>query len=245
MSAPAAVILAAGQGKRMKSDLPKVLHEACGRPLVEYVIDAARAAGAGQIVLVVGHQQELVREALARQAGIAFAVQDQQLGTGDAVKASREALADHEGAVLVLAGDMPLVSRESLGRLLKLQQDESAACVVGTAQTDQNEGLGRIVRDSDGVFRRIVEEADASPEEKAITEINTGCYAFEASDLFAALEEIKPENDQTEYYLTDCAEILLGGGKRVLAECCFDVREAIGVNTREQLAEVEKILRNG
>ncbi|REJ86831.1 MAG: glycosyl transferase family 2 [Planctomycetota bacterium] len=242
MSAPAAVILAAGQGKRMKSDLPKVLHIACGRPLVAYVIDAARAAGAGKIVLVVGHKQELVREAMADQQGIAFAVQEQQLGTGDAVKASRDALADHDGAVLVLAGDMPLVTSRSLGRLLELQQREKAACVVGTARTEQNKGLGRIVRDSDGVFQRIVEEADASPQEKAITEINTGCYAFETSDLFAALDEIKPENDQTEYYLTDCAEILLRRGKRVLAECCFDVQEAIGVNTREQLAEVERIL---
>ena len=242
MSAPAAVILAAGQGKRMKSDLPKVLHIACRRPLVAYVIDAARAAGAGKIVLVVGHKQELVREAMADQQGIAFAVQEQQLGTGDAVKASRDALADHDGAVLVLAGDMPLVTSRSLGRLLELQQREKAACVVGTARTEQNKGLGRIVRDSDGVFQRIVEEADASPQEKAITEINTGCYAFEASDLFAALGEIKPENDQTEYYLTDCAEILLRRGKRVLAECCFDVQEAIGVNTREQLAEVERIL---
>lgn len=239
----AAVILAAGQGTRMKSDLPKVLHEACGKPLVTYVLAAARAAGAARQVVVVGYQAERVRAALAGERDVEFALQERQLGTGDAVKAARPLLADHEGPVLVLAGDMPLVTPASLTRLLDEQSRHGAACVVGTAETEQNQGLGRIVRDADGTFLRIVEERDATDDEKQIREINTGCYAFHAPDLFDALDAIQPENEQAEYYLTDCAEILRGAGKTVRALKCFDNTEAIGVNTPEQLAEVERVLR--
>lgn len=243
MPSIASVILAAGQGKRMKSDLPKVLHEACGKPLVEYVLHAAREAGAIRHVVVVGYQAERVRSALADQTDVEFATQERQLGTGDAVKAARPALDGHAGPVLVLAGDMPLVTPESLRRLLDAQSRHAAACVVGTAETEQNQGLGRIVRDAGGTFLRIVEERDASDDEKQIREINTGCYAFHGPDLFEALDAIQPENEQAEYYLTDCAEILLAAGKTVRALECFDIAEAIGVNTPEQLAEVERVMR--
>jgi len=228
----------------MKSDLPKVLHQADGRPLVEHVLDAARQAGATSLVVVIGYKGEEVRAALAQYSDVEFAVQEQQLGTGDAVKAAREALADHDGVVLVLAGDMPLVRPASLTRLIAELQQHDAACVVGAAETQQNQGLGRIVRADDGEFLRIVEEKDATDAEKQIREINTGCYAFRTADLFASLAALRPENQQAEYYLTDCIEILRGRGRTVLASCCFDIDEAIGVNTPEQLAAVEQVLRN-
>jgi len=242
MTAPVAIVLAAGQGKRMKSDLPKVLHRACGRPIVEYVLDAARAAGVKRLVVIVGHQAELVRDALGRHADVEFARQERQLGTGDAVKAAQSAVGNHDGPVLVLAGDTPLLRSESLRTLLNEQSSRQAACVVGTAMTEQNEGLGRIVRDADGTFERIVEEKDANARQKLIREINTGCYAFHGPALFAALEELSPQNQQGEYYLTDCADILRRAGKTVLACCCFDIAEALGVNTLEQLAEVERVM---
>ncbi len=243
MSEAVAVVLAAGQGKRMKSDLPKVLHEACGRPMIEYVLDAARDAGARQIIVVVGHRADEVKSRLACHPDVSFAVQTEQLGTGHAVKMCREHLATHNGPVVVLAGDTPLVRSESIRALLDSQQGEDAACVVGTAITQNNFGLGRIVRDPIGEFLRIVEEKDASPDERQITEINTGCFAFDTQALLKALGGIGRSNSQGEEYLTDCAEILRQSGRRVVALNAFDISEALGVNTPEQLAEVERVMR--
>jgi bifunctional UDP-N-acetylglucosamine pyrophosphorylase/glucosamine-1-phosphate N-acetyltransferase len=242
MPAPSAVILAAGQGKRMKSDLAKVLHTACGRPLVEYVLDAARQAGAQRLVVVVGHQADRVRRTLERHADVEFALQTEQLGTGHAVMSARDHLAACDGPVLVLAGDTPLIRSESLRGLLHDLESGGAACVVGTAETDQNEGLGRIVRGPEGEFLRIVEQKDASPEERTIREINTGCYAFRSADLLEALAQVRANNQQREYYLTDCAEILRRAGRTVLASRRFELIESLGVNTPEQLAQVEEIL---
>lgn len=240
-----AVILAAGKSKRMQSDTPKVLHPACGRPIVEYVLDAARQAGCTRLVVVVGHQADVVRAALAHHADVEFALQAEQLGTGHAVMMAREQLADHQGPVLVLTGDTPLLRAKSLRGLLDEQRAHAAACVVGTARTAQNEGLGRIVRDAGGKFLRIVEQKDATPQEQAITEINTGCFAFDGPALFQALDQVRPNNVQSEYYLTDCAEILGAAGKNVRAACTFDIVEALGVNTPEQLAEVERVMHQG
>jgi bifunctional UDP-N-acetylglucosamine pyrophosphorylase/glucosamine-1-phosphate N-acetyltransferase len=238
-----AVILAAGKSKRMKSDTPKVLHEACGRPIVEYVLDAARAAGAERLILVVGHKADLVKQSLEQHADVEFALQTEQLGTGHAVMSARELLQGHQGSVLVLAGDTPLLKGASLAALLKELHAQGAACVVGTARTEQNDGLGRIVRDETGEFLKIVEQRDATPEQLRITEINTGCFAFEGPALFEALEKVRPENAQGEYYLTDCAEILRKLGRRVVAVCTMDIQEAMGVNTQEQLVEVEQVMR--
>lgn len=240
MSPPLAVILAAGKGKRMHSDLPKVLHTVRGRPLVEYVLEAARAAGARRLVVVIGHQAELVRQALAAHPDVEFALQTEQLGTGHAVMSARSLLEGHDGPVLVLAGDTPLIRGSSLRALLEEQARTNAACVVGTAVTDHNDGLGRVVRDSQGEFLRIVEQKDATPAERAIREINTGCYAFRAADLLEALTQVRADNQQREYYLTDCAEILRRSGRRVVAACTFEIEEALGINTPEQLAEVER-----
>lgn len=238
-----AIILAAGKSKRMQSELPKVLHAVCGRPMVEHVLDAARQAGATKLVVVVGHKAEEVEEALSHHPDVRFALQAEQLGTGHAVMCCREYLVDHSGPVLVLTGDTPLLKGASLQGLLDELNSQSAACVVGTAETENNKGLGRIVRDSEGHFLRIVEEKDANDEEQQITEINTGCFAFAGPALLAALERVKPNNAQGEYYLTDCAEILRTQNETVAAVCRLTITEAMGVNTQEQLAEVERVMR--
>lgn len=243
MNPPAAVILAAGKSTRMKSELPKVLHPILGRPMIEYVLDAARAADCQKLVVIVGHKAAEVEAALAQHSDVEFALQADQKGTGHAVMMSADNLAAHDGPVLVLAGDTPLLKGSSLARLLEIQKENQAACVVGTATTKANAGLGRIVRDAEGHFLRIVEQKDATPEEAAIEEINTGCFVFDCRQLFDALEKVKPNNSQAEYYLTDCAEILLKEGQTVLAYPVFDIQEAMGVNTREQLAEVAELIQ--
>jgi len=226
----------------MDSDLPKVLHPAGGRPLIEWVLDAARVAGIGRLVVVVGHKSEQVRGALSGYSDVSFAVQSEQLGTGHAVMMCQDVLRDHAGSIVILNGDMPLIRGGSIRSLLDAQGDESAACVVGTARTESNAGLGRIVRDEGGEFLRIVEEVDATPEEAAIEEINTGLYAFDGPLLWKSLSRVEPTNRQGQYYLTDCAEILLAEGHRVVASCSLDISEALGVNTLEQLADVDAAL---
>ena len=237
------ILLAAGKSTRMKSDVPKVLHPVCGKLLIEYVLDATREAGASKIVVVVGHQAELVKETLAHHPDVEFALQAEQQGTGHAVMMCEEQLASHQGPVMILAGDTPLLKGDSLKGLLDEQRNRNAACVIGTAVTEANEGLGRVVRNNEGDFLRIVEEKDASPEEKTINEINTGCYVFDAQRLHHSLKKLKPENVQAEYYLTDCPKILQDEGDLVIAAEKLNIQEAIGVNTRVQLAEVTSILQ--
>ena len=247
MSEPVAVVLAAGKGTRMKSELPKVLHEVCGKSMVEHVFDAVRGAGVKRIVCIIGHKADLMRERLASHSDVEFAVQEEQLGTGHAVQMAADALADHDGPVLVLAGDTPLLQAESLSGLLNELTVNEAVCVIGSAVTENNAGLGRVVRDDAGGFDRIVEEKDAreeNPELLAITEINTGCYAFDGRALFESLSQLKPLNNQGEYYLTDCPRILKSAGRNVLAAAKLDINEAMGVNTQEQLADVERVLQS-
>jgi len=244
MANSVAIILAAGQSKRMKSDLPKVLHQACGKAMIDHVLDAARGAGADRIVIVVGHKADVVQEALEHHPDVEFALQAEQLGTGHAVNCCRDLVASHKGPVLVLTGDTPLLRAESLSQLVDELQKSQAACVVGTAETKNNHGLGRIVRDADGAFLRITEHKDCTEEELKITEINTGCFAYDCESLFDALGQVGSNNSQGEFYLTDCAEILRNQGKRVQALNCFSIEEAMGVNTQEQLAEVEKVMQS-
>ncbi len=243
MAAPVSVVLAAGKSTRMKSALPKVLHEVCGRPMIEYVLDAARAAGVTRQVVIVGHEAQKVKEALAAHRDVEFALQAEQKGTGHAVMMCRDNLAGHDGPVLVLTGDAPLMRPESFTALLDVFAAQQAACVIGTAETEHNHGLGRIVRDAAGNFLKIVEQKDASPAEAAIREINVGCYVFDCHALFAALDEIKPNNQQKEYYLTDCAAILKGKGLQVVASKKLDIVEALGVNTRSELVKVHRALQ--
>jgi bifunctional UDP-N-acetylglucosamine pyrophosphorylase/glucosamine-1-phosphate N-acetyltransferase len=229
----------------MKSELPKVMHSACGRPMIEYVLDAARAASVKRLVVVVGHKAEFIRESLKTHRDVEFALQSEQKGTGHAVMMCAEQLADHDGPVLVLAGDTPLLRGESLTALLAELRDQHAAAVIGTAITENNHGLGRIVRAEAGEFLRIVEQKDATLVETAIREINTGCYAFDSRQLFQALSEIRPNNSQAEYYLTDVPAILKAQGHRVCAVPKLTITEALGVNTPDQLAEVESVLKCG
>ena len=238
MTAPVAVILAAGKSTRMKSETPKVLHPVCGRMMIDYVLSATRNAGVEKIIVVVGHKASDVRNALSGHSGVVFAEQQEQHGTGHAVMMCEPDLSVHDGSVLVLAGDTPLLKATSLRALLDQQQKHLAACVIGTADTANNEGLGRIVRDGEGRFACIREHKDASPEERRITEINTGCYAFNTPLLLDSLRKLKPDNSQAEYYLTDCPRILMEDGHHVVATCSLTIEEAIGVNNQVQLAEV-------
>jgi len=239
-----AIILAAGKSSRMKSETPKVLHEICGQTMIDHVLNAVRGAGVSKIVVIVGHKADIVKQVLSHHPDVEFALQAEQHGTGHAVMMAEEALRDHQGSVLVLAGDTPLLRSESLEGLLEEQTKHNAACVVGTAVTENNQGLGRIVRDADGNFLRIVEHKDANEDELKIQEINTGCFAFDSQKLFLALKELRPENQQAEYYLTDCAEILRNQGETVLAANRLDIREAMGVNTQDQLAEVAAVMQS-
>lgn len=245
MSAPVAVVLAAGKSTRMKSETPKVLHPICGQLMIEYVLNAARAAGVEKIVVVVGHKADEVRSALAGQTDVVFAEQVEQNGTGHAVMMCESELTGHDGSVLVLAGDTPLLQSASLRALLDHQQENSAASVIGTADTANNDGLGRVVRDAPGNFVCIREQKDASDEELKITEINTGCYAFSTPLLLESLRKLKPDNAQAEYYLTDCPRILMDEGHHVAASCSLTIEEAIGVNNRVQLAEVRQHIQQG
>lgn len=227
----------------MKSAGPKVLHEICGRPMIEYVLDAARATGVERLVVVVGHGADQVRARLADYPGVEFVEQTEQKGTGHAVMVCRPQLAAHEGPVFVLTGDAPLMRAASFAALLEEYERRSAACVIGTAETEANEGLGRIVRDRQGEFLRIVEQKDATPEEAALREINVGCYVFSCRLLFEALTQLRPNNKQGEYYLTDCAGILKAQGHTVVAARRLDIREALGVNTRAQMVEIHRTMQ--
>jgi bifunctional UDP-N-acetylglucosamine pyrophosphorylase / glucosamine-1-phosphate N-acetyltransferase len=243
MHGPVAIILAAGQGKRMKSEKAKVLHEVCGQPMIRYVVDAARGAGAKTIVVVVGYAADQIRDYLEGEPDILFATQTEQLGTGHAVKICRELLANYEGPALVLVGDEPLLRPEPLADLLERQQMDQAACLLGTAVMHDPMGFGRILRDSAGRFLRIVEERDCTPEERALTEVNPSCYVFELPGLWSALDQIGTSNAQGEYYLTDAPEQLKSMGKKVLALNVLRADDVLGVNTRQHLAQAGAIMQ--
>jgi bifunctional UDP-N-acetylglucosamine pyrophosphorylase/glucosamine-1-phosphate N-acetyltransferase/UDP-N-acetylglucosamine pyrophosphorylase len=236
---PLAIILAAGQGKRMASDLPKVLVPVGGRPMIRYVLDAVRAAGIARMIVVVGYRSELVREELAGEAGVELVEQTDQLGTGHAVGMCREALAGHEGPVLILAGDSPLVQSSSLRAVLAEFAAQRPACLLGTATKPNPSGLGRVVRDAGGQFTAIVEEKDATPAQRAITEVNLSTYVFAPADLLWALERLTADNAQGEYYLTDCPGVLKQAGRTVLALNALQPCEALSINTVDELQAVE------
>lgn len=243
MQGPVAIILAAGHGKRMKSEKAKVLHEVCGQPMVRYVVDAARGAGARTIVVVVGYAADQVHAALADEPDVLFATQTNQLGTGDAVKAAHPALGDYAGPAMVLVGDEPLIRPEPLVRLLEIQQRDKDACLMGTAVVPDPTGFGRIVRDSAGRFQRIIEERDCSPEEKGIREVNPSCYVFDLPGLWDALDRLNTSNAQGEYYLTDAPTLLQEMGRKVVALAVLEPDDILGVNTRQHLAQAHAIMQ--
>jgi bifunctional UDP-N-acetylglucosamine pyrophosphorylase/glucosamine-1-phosphate N-acetyltransferase len=243
LQGPVAIILAAGHGKRMKSENAKVLHEVCGQPMIRYVVEAARGAGAKTIVVVVGYAADQVRGALADEPGVLFATQQRQLGTGDAVKCCHEVLGDYAGPALVLVGDEPLIRPDPLADLLSRQQRDQAACLLGTAVVPDPTGFGRILRDSANRFLRIVEERDCNPEEKAIREVNPSCYVFDLPGLWDALDRLTTSNAQGEYYLTDAPALLQAMGRKVVALNVLHHDDILGVNTRQHLAEANAIMQ--
>lgn len=237
----AVIILAAGKGTRMKSDLPKVFHEILGEPMLSYVLKAVKELKPAKTLLVVGHQRALLMD-YYKDWPVKFVVQDPQLGTGHAVMQAKDELADFEGTVLVLAGDVPLLSVQTLRKLINVHHKTKAAATDLTAILADAGSYGRIVRSKDGKIERIVEKKDATPEELKITEINTGTFCFEKKALFEALAEVKAENAQQEYYLTDTLEILKRKGLPIHAVVADDPSEIEGINTKDQLDAVEKIL---
>ena len=243
MQGPVAIILAAGHGKRMRSERAKVLHPVCGQPMIQYVVDAARGAGARTIVVVVGYGADQVRAALADEPDVVFATQSAQLGTGDAVKSCHEVLKEYEGPAMVLVGDEPLVRPGPLAELLDHQRKDKAACLLGTAVVPDPTGFGRILRDSANRFLRIVEERDCNAEERAIREVNPSCYVFDLPGLWDALDRLNTSNAQGEYYLTDAPELLQQMHRKVVAESCLLPDDILGVNTRQHLAQAHAIMQ--
>jgi bifunctional UDP-N-acetylglucosamine pyrophosphorylase/glucosamine-1-phosphate N-acetyltransferase len=241
MSELAAVILAAGKGTRMKSALPKVLHQVGGKPMVKHVVDAANFAGATKTIVVVGFGAESVQSALKGETE--FATQAEQLGTGHAVMQAKPLLQDFSGTVMVLCGDTPLLRGELLQRLYTEHKEAGALATVLTAHMPNPSGYGRVIRGTNGQVAKIVEQKDASPAELLVNEINTGIYCFERAALFEALAGITCENVQREYYLTDVIGILAEKKAKVWAVAAEDHDETMGINSRRQLAQAEKVLR--
>lgn len=232
-----AVVLAAGKGTRMKSDLPKVLHELDGRPLLAHVLDTARQAGVGRTVVVVGHQADRVRETCGAD-DLEFVLQEPQLGTGHAVQMAEPALSA-EGYTVVLAGDVPLLRPGTLARLIQTTRESGAVAVVLTCVVDDAGAYGRIVKDVDGNLVKIVEARDATPEELAIGEYNSGVYCYETARLRQALARLTTDNDQAEYYLTDTIGWLVAQGEPVRTVSTDDTAEVVGINTVDELKAAE------
>ncbi len=237
----AAIILAAGKGTRMKSDLPKVFHEILGEPMLSYVIKTVSKLKPAKVLVVVGHQRHLIMD-YYKDWPVEFVVQSEQLGTGHAVMMAEPKLREFSGQVLVLAGDVPLISEQTMRQLVDFNVKNKAAATDLTAVLDDAGNYGRIVRSPNGEIVRIVEKKDASPAELQIKEINTGTFCFEKSALFAALKEVKAENAQKEYYLTDTVHILKKMGRPVFAFPAANPAETLGINTKEELVEIEKLL---
>lgn len=241
MSDLVTVILAAGKGTRMKSVLPKVLHQAAGKPMVQHVIDAARLAGARRNIVVVGFGAELVRSAL--QGKVEIVVQAEQLGTGHAVRMAEPLLKAEHGTVMVLCGDTPLLTGALLSRLYEAHKKARAKATVLTAIMPDATGYGRVIRSATGAVEKIVEDKDATDEERKVQEVNSGIYCFAADALFSALAEVNCDNAQGEYYLPDVLSILREKGEKIWAVAAEDYEETLGVNSRVQLSAAEKILR--
>ena len=233
-----AIILAAGEGKRMKSKTPKALHMAAGKPLAGWVVDAAREATGTVPVLVIGHGADQVREYFGDS--VRYAVQEKQLGSGNAVMAAREYL-DGEGYAIVAAGDMPLIRPQTLTAIAQRAMEKNLGACLLTATVDDPTGYGRVVHECGGV--RIVEHRDATEQQRAIKEVNLSVYCFHIPALLKALDNLKPDNDQGEYYLTDCVHDIVRQGYGVETVSCDDPDEYIGVNDRVQLAEAARLLR--
>jgi len=246
-SAPQAILMAAGKGTRMQSDLPKVLHEVAGRPMLHWVVEACEKAGANRCVVIVGYKAELVIESLKNYTGqiqIEFAEQTEQLGTGHAVMMAKPSFEDQVPCdVFVLAGDGPLIRETTLATLLQTHRESGAGATMATSVIDDPSGYGRVVRDSIGNFAAIVEQKDASPEQLAIQEVNPSYYCFASADLFGSLDKLTNKNASGEYYITDVPAILKQEGKAVSVVDAVPSEDILSINTLEQLADVDAVLK--
>jgi len=234
------LILAAGKGTRMKSKLPKVLHRVCGKPMLQHVIDAAKGAGSSREVVVIGSGAELVEQTIS---GVEFVLQEKQLGTGHAVLSAKESFAKSKGTILILCGDTPLLTSELLKNFVAKHESSHCAATVLTAEMPDPTGYGRIIREDDGTFKKIVEDKDATPDVKKIRETNAGCYCFDVEKLFDALDKVGNNNAQGEYYLPDVLTIFKNAGEKIGIFPAEYADETIGINTRIQLAAADKSLR--
>ena len=235
------VILAAGMGTRMKSNMPKVIHRVCGKPLTKWVIDASYEAGAKNVLAIVGHKADMVKETIGDVCE--YALQAEQKGTGHAVMQAEDFISRNEGSVVILNGDTPLITADTINKAIEYHTNSLNSATVITAILDDATGYGRIVRDDSENVLKIVEHKDATDEERKINEINSGMYVFNSSSLVSALKELTPNNAQGEYYLTDTLEILLNKGEKVGAYAIEDNDEIRGINDRVQLNEAETIMR--
>lgn len=241
MSANYAVVLAAGQGTRMKSKLYKVLHPVCGKSMVEHVIGQIEQLNLTQIVTIIGYGGKQVKEVLGKRTE--FAVQQEQLGTGHAVLQAEQILGEKKGTTLIICGDTPLFKAATLADLFAYHQQQKAAATILTAKAPDPTGYGRIIRDQAGNVAKIVEQKDTTPAEAAINEINTGVYCFDNQTLFQALHQVTNDNAQHEYYLTDVIEICQKSGRKVAAFAMKDFNESMGVNDRVALAKATSLMR--
>lgn len=238
-----AIILAAGVSSRMNTELPKVLHEVCGRPMLAYVLDACREVGVARMYIVVGFGAEQVKQQFNDAKDITWIQQDEQLGTAHAVMCCKEHLKDFTGETLILCGDGPLVRADTLNTLIGKHQMEQASATLATAVLDDPTGYGRIVRDRYGNIQGIVEDTDCTREQLAINEINPSYYLFNNQVLFRAVEQVKPDNVKKEFYLTDAVSRIIATGHKVVAVTAVRPEEAFGVNSRAQLSVASKIMQ--
>ena len=243
MAERVAIIMAAGVSKRMTTQLPKVLHEVCGRAMLAYVLDACREVGVVRIYAVVGFGSEQVKQQFAKETDIVWVQQDEQLGTAHAILCCKQHLKDFEGETLVLCGDGPLVRAETLSTLIGKHEIEQAAATLATAVLGDPRGYGRIIRDRYGNIQGIVEDTDCNREQLAINEINPSYYLFHNQILFEAVEQVKPDNVKQEYYLTDALSRIIATGHKVVAVTAVRPEEAMGVNSRRELSVASKIMQ--
>jgi bifunctional UDP-N-acetylglucosamine pyrophosphorylase/glucosamine-1-phosphate N-acetyltransferase len=239
-----AIILAAGKSTRMKSDLPKVLHGICGRPMLAYVLDACRIAGVGRLLVVIGHGKEKVISRFEGEPDLVWIEQEEQRGTAHAVRCCREALVEFDGSVLVVAGDMPLVRRTTLAGLAEARISRGDALTMATMTLEDPTGYGRIMRDADGRLEAIIEDRDCTPAQREIREVNPSYYCFDGKLLFEALDRVEPAAGKGEYYLTDAVRILREAGHGVSVGATVAPEDAMGINSRLDLSTVGRVMQD-
>ncbi|MHC5108288.1 MAG: NTP transferase domain-containing protein [Planctomycetota bacterium] len=244
MSETAAIILAAGKSTRMQSELPKVLHQVCGRPMLGYVISACRLAGVDKLIVVVGHGKSQVQEAFSSERDITWVEQLEQNGTGHAVQCCAEDFEGFEGSIVVVAGDMPLVRRETITALLEKREESGDAMTMATTKLEDPTGYGRIIRDGDGKLAGIVEQRDCTDQQRGISEVNPSYYCFDAGKLFATLNKLAPSGSSGEVYLTDAVARMRADGEGVSAAIKVPAEDAMGINTRLALARVARAMQD-